>query len=249
MLSTPRFSLSVSALPLSARAHRATPRFQRAHPSCTAARSSSGVKSGEGWPQRPRPVASKRGSEWHGRLGAAAPDRRGLRALWAQAAILRRRSLPSALGGAPAPGRQSPVPLRAGTGPFSGLCTASIRWGQQPGELRERASELGLLERLLEPEGGRSAAGSRAASLAASGLAFRLFVTGWGITWRSLLYKITRCLSVRQRGGSLLCKVTQCLAMQRSGCCVCVNNEQPCLLPRCSCMCGWLLSAFPSKAI
>lgn len=119
MLSTPHFSLSVSALPLSARVPRATPRFQSAHPSCPAARSSSGVKSGEGWPQRPRPVASKRGSEWHGRLGAAAPDSRGLRALWAQAAILRRRPLPSALGGAPVPGPSrvsAPPPFAGGSG-------------------------------------------------------------------------------------------------------------------------------------
>lgn len=123
MLSTPRFSLSVSALPLSARAHRATPRFQRAHPSCPAARRSSGVKSGEGWPQRPRPVASKRGSEWHGRLGAAAPDRRGLRALWARAAILRRRPAPAALSarrGRPAGPRHPGARARFPSGPVPG---------------------------------------------------------------------------------------------------------------------------------
>lgn len=147
MLSTPRFSLSVSALPLSARAHRATPRFRRAHPSCRAARSSSGVKSGEGWPQRPRPVASQRGSEWHGRLGAAAPDRRGLRALWARAAILRRRPLPSALGGAGPrdPGTRAPEP------------------GSPPGRYR---ALLGSLHRLhsLGAAAGRAALRERASS-------------------------------------------------------------------------------------
>lgn len=253
MLSTARLSLPVSELPLSGRARRANPRFERVNPSHPPARRSSGVKklrlrtaragpsglvqwllravlSGTGGSERPPPTAAACGLCGPGRPfcdGARCPQR-------SAAAAGPARGTPGA-----SPGRYRALLGSLHRRHLRGAAAGRAAW----------VSELGLLERLSEPRGGRSAAGRRAASLAASGLAFRLFVPVWGIMWRSLLYKITRCLSVRQCGGSLLYKVTQCLAMQRSGCCVCVNNEQPCLLLRCSCVYGWLLSAFSSKAI